>query len=152
MIEIFVNLLGIAISAMLYFGSSSFRVSKRPGVPSASFFPTIIAVILLVLGVYNIIMVLIKRKKLDSNVDADTKSMSKLRLLQFVSICALLVLYAVLWLFHLGHFILNTAVIFTGVCWLMSDEREWWKTLIYITVLTIFIYILFGQFLRVRIW
>ncbi len=150
MTEILVNILGLAVSAVLYFGSSSFRVSRRPGVPSAAFFPTIIAVILLVLGVYNLIVIFMKRKKGEKS--AETVKMSKMRLMQFFGVLALLVLYALLWQYHLGHFVLNSAVVFTCICWLMSDETEWWKTLIYCTALSLFIFLLFSQLLRVRIW
>lgn len=149
MIEIIVNGVGIAIAAFLYIFSRDFSVSKRAGVPSAAFFPTIIAVVLLFLGVYNIVKYLIAKKK--GNVEASEK-MSRIKLLQFLSIIALMLLYAVLWNYRIGHFILNTIVCFIPVCWLISEETEWWKSAIYIVGLTIFIYFLFSIGLKVRIW
>jgi len=80
------------------------------------------------------------------------KKMQEGRFVQFMGILLLLFLYAILWDNHIGHFILNTIIVFSPVCWLMSDEKEWWKTALYITCLTFFIYALFVFVLKVRIW
>lgn len=151
MIEIIVNVLGIAIAAFLYIFSRDFSVSTRPGIPSAAFFPTIICVALLILGIYNLVKIVVFKKK---HVDPASESIriTKLKVLQMLAIVSLMALYAVLWNYKIGHFILNSIICFTPICWLLGDEVEWWKSAIYIVGLTIFIYLLFGVGLKVRIW
>lgn len=149
MYDIIINGLGILIFAGTFIFSKGFAVSKREGVPSAAFFPRIIAVVVLVFAVYNLIRFLIKRKK---GMYEKPEKMQEGRFVQFMGILLLLFLYAILWDNHIGHFILNTIIVFSPVCWLMSDEKEWWKTALYITCLTFFIYALFVFVLKVRIW
>ena len=149
MAEIAVNIIGLLISAFLFIFSRDFSVSTRPGVPSAAFFPTIISAILLFLSILNLVKYIIARKKGEAE---DPAPIGRAKMLQFFELVVLLFLYAVLWYFHIGHFILNTVVIFTVVCWLLSDETEWWKSALFVLGVTIFIYCLFVLFLRVRLW
>lgn len=149
MAEIAVNIIGLLISAFLFIFSRDFAVSSRPGVPSAAFFPTIISVILLGLSILNLVKYFVAKKKGDVEKPIP---IGKEKMLQFFALIALLFLYAILWYFHIGHFIINSAVIFTVVCWLLSDETEWWKSALFVTGVTIFIYCLFVMFLRVRLW
>ena len=149
MFEIVVNVLGIVISAFLFVFSRGFAASSRPGIPSAAFFPTIISVILLFLGILNLVKYFIAKK--NGEVEEEAK-MSHVKLLQFFALLAILLLYATLWDFKIGHFILNSIICFSPICWLLSDETEWWKSVLFVTGLTIFIYLLFVTGLKVRIW
>lgn len=149
MYDIIVNAIGIILSIGIFVFSRGFAVSKREGVPSAAFVPRIIAVVVLVLAIFNLVRFIIKRAK--GEYEAPAK-IQHARFLQLMAIIMLLILYALLWNFHIGHFIANTIIIFTPVCWLLSDEREWWKSAIYVVILTIFIYLLFVNLLKVRIW
>lgn len=149
MIEIMINVAGICISAFLYYFSKDFAVSTREGVPSAAFFPRIIAAILLLLSIINLVKIFVQKKK---NTYKAPEATVKGRALQIIAVVALLLFYAILWKSHIGHFILNSIIVFVPICWLISDEIEWWKSLIYVVCLVIFIYLLFSVGLKVRLW
>lgn len=149
MAEVIVNALGMAISIFLFVFSRSFAAPTKPGVPSAAFFPTIIAVILFCLSIFNTAKYLGAKKK---GLVEEPQKINRFKLIQFFFLVLLLVIYTVAWNYKIGHFIINTIIIFSPVCWLLSDETEWWKSVLFITGLTIFIYLLFVVGLKVRIW
>jgi hypothetical protein len=149
MSEFIVCGINLAFAHFLIIFAQDFPKSVKPNVPSASFFPTIIGVILLGLSIYNLIHAIIVRRK---NPSSESKTIQKGKVLQILEILVLLFLYAFLWKLHFGHFIINSIAIFVPVCILLGDEKPWYQSAIFATCLVLFIYSLFTFLLKVRLW
>lgn len=141
----------IFFSLFLLFFAKDFPVSNKPNVPSAAFFPIIVSIILFMLGVYNAIVELIRLKKEKTSNNVKERIFFG-KVLQVAEIVLLMLLYALLWHFHIGHFILNSMLVFIPISLLISDEVEWYKSVIFSVCIVMFIYLLFTFLLRVRIW
>lgn len=152
MTEIIVCGLGIVISIILFVFSRGFSVSAKPGVPSAAFFPTLISIVLLFLSILVLIKVLIRINNEKKKGTHKQIVFVKTKVFQFVAILGLMVLYAILWNYHIGHFILNSIIVFVPISILLSDEKVWWQSAIFSSGLIIFVYLLFTTVLRVRLW
>jgi len=151
MSEVIVCSISTFFSLFLLYFAQGFPKSVKPNVPSASFFPTLIAIVLLGLSIYNLVVCLIQRKKAKEAGEKKEKIVKR-KVLQIVEILLMLFLYAFLWKFHIGHFLLNSILVFTPVCLLMGDETVWWKSTIFSVCLVVFIYLLFTFLLKVRLW
>lgn len=153
MAHLIVCITGILYSSFLLIFSQQFPKSTKPNVPSAAFFPRIIGIILLGLSIYNVVAWLLARKQQmqEEQVESVKAGIAKGKTLQMVQIIALIVAYAVLWHFHLGHFLLNSTIIFFPLVMLLSDEKKWYYNAIFTVVLVAFIYVLFTVVLKVRL-
>lgn len=151
MANIIVCGVSIFFSLFLFFFAKDFPVSNKVNVPSAAFFPTIISVVLLVLGIYNsVVSVINLRKERASGVLKEKIQVGKI--IQLMEVILLMLLYTLLWHFHIGHFILNSILIFIPISLLISDEVEWYKSVFFTISIVMFIYLLFKFLLRVRLW
>jgi hypothetical protein len=145
------NGVSIFLGLFLLFFARNFPPSNKPNVPSASFFPIIIAIVLIGLGIYNLIIYLRQKKHAKAEAEQQTHySMGKV--VQVGQVIALMLAYALLWHFHIGHFLLNSIIVFIPVTLLISDEVKWHKSVIFTISLVIFIYALFTYLLKVRLW
>ncbi|MFA6846174.1 MAG: tripartite tricarboxylate transporter TctB family protein [Sphaerochaetaceae bacterium] len=151
MAEIIVCSLSTGLSLFLLYFAKGFPKSIKPNVPSASFFPTIIGVILLGLSLFNLIHALIRIKKAKS-AGYEKQSVEKGKVFQILEIVLLMFLYAFLWKYHIGHFLLNSIVVFALICVLLGDDVSWQKSVVFSTGLVVFVYVLFTFLLRVRLW
>lgn len=152
MAEIIVSSLGAVFSIFLFVFSRGFAISKRVGIPSAAFFPTVISVILMFLSVLNIVKAVVRISKERSAGTYKKVEIPKGKITQMLAVIGLMVLYAVLWNYHVGHFLLNSIVVFVPISILLSDEIEWWKSAIFSICLILFIWVLFSYLLRVSLW
>ncbi len=152
MAEIIVSSLGAALSVFLFVFSRGFAGSGRAGVPSAAFFPTVISAILMFLSIYNIIKSVVRIRKEKQAGTYQKAVFVKGKVFQILAVVGLMVLYATFWNLHIGHFLLNSIVVFVPISILLSDETAWWKSAVFTTCLVIFIWILFSYLLRVRLW
>ncbi len=152
MAEIIVSSLGAALSIFLFVFAQGFTGSGRAGVPSAAFFPIVISVILMLLSVYNIIRTVVRIQKEKKAGTYQKPVFVKGKVFQILAVVGLMVLYAILWNLHIGHFLLNSIIVFVPISILLSDETAWWKSAIFTVCLVVFIYVLFSYLLRVRLW
>ena len=157
-IELLVSIVGLAFGLFLFSGAQQFPPATQPGLPGAAFFPVIISTIIAGLSLANLCIVLVKRKKIqgagsDTAQDAQHVQFARKQILRVVGIVILTLLYALLWGYNIGHFIINSIVIFIPISMLYGGarERQWWKTSIYVVLLVVLIYVLFKYGLRVAI-
>jgi uncharacterized membrane protein len=151
--EILVSVIGLGFSLFLFILSRKFPPSSQPGVPSAAFFPAIIAVIIFALAMVQVIRIAVKWKKTNKGEKPANPARNKKNVIRLVEIVLLMILYSLLWMFNFGHFLVNSIVIFIpiGILFGGAVEREWWKTSIFIVVLVTFIYCLFKFLLKIPI-
>ena len=152
MSEIIVNIFGVGLGLFLFIFSRGFLSSAKPGVPSAAFFPTIISIVLMFLSISNLATMLVKSRKKSPSASEEKPPILVKKVIQMGIIVVLMFLYALFWSLHIGHFILNSIIVFVPISILISDEQEWWKSLLFSTGLVIFIYVLFTVGLKVRLW
>lgn len=151
--EILVSAVGLGFSLFLFILSRRFPVSSQPGVPGSAFFPTIVAVLIFAFSAVQVIGTVVKRIKIQKDGSTEDTGQKRKNIIHVIEIVLLLVLYSLLWLFNIGHFLANSIVIFIPIALLYGGavEREWWKTSIFIVVLVVFIYCFFKYFLKVPI-
>jgi hypothetical protein len=151
--EILVSAIGLGFSLFLFILSRKFPPSTQPGVPGAAFFPGIVAVVIFALAMVQVVRIAVKRTRPGGGEKAEDSGQNKKNIIRIIEIVLLMLLYSLLWMFNLGHFLLNSTVIFIPVALLYGGavEREWWKTSIFVVILVVFIYCLFKFLLKVPI-
>ena len=157
-VELLVCVIALAFSLFLFVLSLQFPPSTQAGVPSAAFFPGIVSAVIFGLSLTQLIINLIKQKKIRSDGGTTQPGTEQgqsawKQALRIVEIVLLILLYSLLWIFNVGHFLVNSIVIFIPISMLYGGgrERQWWKTSIFVVVLVVFIYVLFKYLLKVAI-
>ena len=157
-IEIVVSVIGLAFGVFLLVGARQFPPATQPGMPGAAFFPYIVSVVILILSIATLVIALAKRKRMQSNSgntepDAKQAQFARNQAFRIAGVVLLSLFYALLWHLNIGNFLINSLVFFIPIAILYdgAKERPWWKTAIFVSVLVVFIYILFKYVLRVAI-
>ena len=157
-IELLFSIIGMAFGVFLFVGAQHFPpTAPHPGVPGARFFPNIISIIIFGLSLVILVFTLAKRKKMripdENKPGKEEVQFARKQALRIVGIVVLALIYALLWSLNMGHFVVNSIVIFIPITMLFggAQERQWWKTSIYIVFLIVFVYVLFKHVLRVAI-
>jgi hypothetical protein len=148
--ELLVTCAGLGFSIFLFVVSGSFPQSTQAGVPSAAFFPQVVAVIIFGLSGAQLARTLVTRIRNGNGAEKEAVA-NKRNIIHIVEVLLLVILYCLLWKYNIGHYVINSIVIFIPIAMIFggSTEREWWKTCIFIVVLVAFIYCLFKFVLRV---
>ena len=184
--------LGLGYSLFLFIHALAFPDSYQPGVPSAAFFPYIVAALLALLSAGAVVTTFVKRRNgtktggdqpegadigngvqerestsgpfpavskepgeretdpaVKAVVETQTQTGTQKRWWELLAIVMLMLCYCLLWIFDLGNFLLNSMAIFLPIALLYSKERVWWKTLLFVTTLVVFMFVLFRYLLRV---
>lgn len=151
LISAFVCLLGLGFSAFLFGFARTFPHSQVEGVAGAGFFPTIVAVVLFALSALVLASELAGRRMRLAGGSQSSGGSAPARgnAAAVVQVLLLLLLYAALWAAGIGHYLVNSLVIFTLVACIYSRERPWWKNAIFVAVLVVFIYVIFKYLLRI---
>ena len=156
--ELLVCVIGIAFSLFLFALSRQFPPAPQIGMPGAAFFPGIVSGVLFGLSLTQLIITLIKRRKISSGGEttqtaSEQPQSGRKQIFRIIGIVLLVLLYALLWMYNVGHFIINSIVIFIPISILYGGarERQWWKTAIFVVVLVMFIYVLFIYLLKIAI-
>lgn len=158
LVELLVCIISLAFSLFLFVLSRQFPPSTQPGMPGPAFFPGIVAIAIFGLSLAQLIIAFVKRKKIPPGgrtVQPDTgQNQSELKqAVRIGEIVLLILLYALLWIYNIGNFLINSIVIFIPISMLYGGarERQWWKTSIFVVVLVVFNYVLFKYLLKVAI-
>jgi len=152
MAEIIVCSFGFIISVFMLAYAQTFPKSFKPGVPSSGFFPSIVNTVLMLLSLFCLIHSITTMIKAKKSGTYTKKTVEKAKVMQILEIVILMFLYAGLWQVHIGHFLINSIVIFSAICVLFGDDAKWQKSVMFATGLVVFIYLLFTYLLKVRLW
>lgn len=147
--DIIISAIGMFFSVFLLIGSMTFPKSNQPGVLSAAFFPRMIAVILLLLSLMilaSFIMKLLSSKKSDKIEFVGNYN----GMMDIVKIVSLILIYSILWILGIGHYIINSVIILICVQRVFNHgEKSLLSSGIFTVGLVVFIYYLFKFVLRV---
>jgi hypothetical protein len=148
-VEITVCAVSLIFSVFLFTLSRQFPPSPHPLMPGPAFFPFLVAAAVFSLSLAQLVITLVKRKKTGSGEEAAQPE--RKHTLRIVIIILLILLYALLWMYHIGHFLINSIAVFIPVSMLYggAKERQWWKTSLFVVVLVVLTYVLFKYLLKV---
>jgi hypothetical protein len=156
--EILVAFTSLIFSLFLFIGSRRFPPSRQAGVPGTAFFPTIISCLIFTFALIQIINIIRKylissKNNGNEHTTAQDFTLVQKKVLHIAGIIALMLFYSFFWLFNIGHFLVNSIIIFLPIAFLFGGtiETNWWKLSIFIVILLTFIYSLFKLILRVPI-
>jgi len=147
--DVIISLTGIFFSFFLLIGAKSFPESRQQGVFSAAFFPNCIAIILLLLSL--MIAIGIIRKLLSNKQKNQVVFVGNPQgFLDIVKVLVLILIYCVLWMTGIGHYLINSMVILVFIQRVFNHgEKSLLSSVIFTAVVVVFIYCLFKFGLRV---
>ena len=148
-VDIIISLTGIFFSFFLLIGAKSFPESRQPGVLGAEFFPKCIAIILLLLSLMIVLGII--RKLLSNKQKKQVVFLGNSQgFLDVVKVLILILIYCVLWMVGIGHYLINSVVILVCIQRVFNHgEKSLLSSVIFTAGVVIFIYCLFKFGLRV---